>query len=153
MTNKCGILTLYGLINKEFPEIIQNEMEKRNINGTKLCFRKNRDHSAWFDLAVFKNWSECLNPFAFYLLLQDYIPFFQSITFRRYRPFCMKLNLNSTIYNTFHKTQESIIFISSAIYFILTTRFTTYCKNLNFMSQSPMNHRNLGDFIVRQLNI
>jgi hypothetical protein len=30
-----------------------------------------------------------------------YIPFFQSITFRRYRPFCMKLNLDSTINNTF----------------------------------------------------
>ena len=30
-----------------------------------------------------------------------YIPFFQSITFRRYRPFCMKLNLDSTIINTF----------------------------------------------------
>ena len=80
-------------------------------------------------------------------------PFFQSITFRRYRPFCMKLILDSTINNTFHKTQESIFFISSAIYFILTTRFTTYCKNRNFMSQSPTDHRNLGDFIVRQLNI
>jgi len=30
-----------------------------------------------------------------------YIPFFQSITFRRYRTFCMKLNLVSTINDTF----------------------------------------------------
>ena len=78
-----------------------------------------------------------------------YIPFFQSITFRRYRPFCMKLNLDSTINNTFHKTQVSIFFISSAIYFILTTRFTTYFNNRNFMSHSQIDHRNLADFIVR----
>ena len=82
-----------------------------------------------------------------------YIPFFQSITFRRYRPFCMKLNLDSTIINTFINHRSPFFHIQCYFYFVLTTRFTTYCKNRNFMSDSPTNYRNPGDFIVRQHSI
>ena len=45
-----------------------------------------------------------------------YIPFFQSITFWRYRSFCMKLNLDSTIINTF--INHSSPFFSYPVLFI-----------------------------------
>ena len=79
-------------------------------------------------------------------------PFFQSITFRRYRPFCMKLNLDSTINDTFINHRSPFFHIQCYL-FNLNDKIYNYCKNRNFMSDSPTDHRNLGDFIVRQHSI
>ena len=153
MTNKCGILTLYGLINNEFPEIIQNQMERGTLMGRDCVSERIATTVPDSTLQYSKTEVNVLIHLPSIHSCNLYIPFFQSITFRRYRPFCMKLNLDSTINDTFINHRSPFFHIQCYLFNLNDKIYNLLQKSEFYVRLPPTDHRNLGDFIVRHHSI